>query len=155
MPILFFLFWMALNGRIAADVMVVGVLVSAVMSWFTYRVLGLSFSTEKKMWKKAGAIFIYLIRLVVEVVKANIQMIYIILCVPNEKLKPQLVYFKSPVRSEIGKVALANSITLTPGTISFQVDDCGFGVHAIDAPLSEGIEDSTFVTQLKNIEGGH
>ena len=155
MPILFFLFWMTLNARLALDVAIVGVLVSAVMSWFTYKVLGLSSATEKKMWKKAGAIFLYLVRLVVEVVKANVNMIYIILCVPNEKLKPQLVYFKSPLRSEVGKVALANSITLTPGTISFQVDECGFGVHAIDAPLSEGIEDSVFVTQLKNIEGGH
>jgi multicomponent Na+:H+ antiporter subunit E len=50
---------------------------------------------------------------------------------------------------------LANSITLTPGTITIHLEDGKFGIHAIDAPLGEGIEDSGFVRKLKNIEGGH
>ena len=154
MPILFFLFWITLNARFSLDVIAVGVLVSLVMSWFTYKVLGLSFATEKKMWKKALAIIAYLALLVAEVVKANIHMIYIILFVPNEKIKPRIVYFKSPLYSTIGKVALANSITLTPGTITFMLDEEGFGVHSIDVESSEGLEDSVFVKELKNIEGG-
>lgn len=153
LPVLFFLFWLILNERFTPEIVVIGILISILVSLLNYRFVGLSFDIEKKIWSKVILIFSYFIILVVEVFKANIQMIKLILS-PTINIKPQIVYFDSPVRSELAMVALANSITLTPGTITVKLDDGKFGIHAIDAPMADGIEDSIFVHRLKNIEGG-
>ena len=49
-------------------------------------------------------------------------------------------------------MALANSITLTPGTITVSLKDDTYEVHCLDKGLSEGIEDSCFVKLLKEME---
>ena len=154
MPVLFFLFWITLNARVTDEVMVIGLVVAIVLSAFTYGVLGLSFKKEAKTWAKIGYIAVYLLRLVHQVILANIQMIKLILS-PVINIKPQILYFDSPVRSDAAKVALANSITLTPGTITIELEGNRFGVHAIDASVGKGIEDSVLVRQLRKIEGGH
>lgn len=154
MPVLFFVFWILLNARVTLEVVILGIAISAIISYFTYGVMGLRFAAERKAWGKALQITGYLFLLVWEVVKANIHMIRLILSEKIE-IKPQIIYFKSPVSSTPAKVALANSITLTPGTITIELDGDLFGVHTIDAPMGEGVEDSVFVHKLKRIEGGH
>ena len=154
LPVLFFLFWLILNARVTLEVAVIGILVSAVVSLLVYRFAGLGLETEKKLWLKFFPVFIYLALLVVEVIKANIQMIQLVLS-PVIDIRPQIIFFDSPVRSGLAQVALANSITLTPGTITFMLEDGRYGVHTIDAPMGAGIDDSVFVHRLKKIEGGH
>ena len=48
---------------------------------------------------------------------------------------------------------LANSITLTPGTITVSLEDDTLLVHCLDKTLSEGMEDSEFVKMLEKLEG--
>ena len=78
MPILFLLFWIILNSRITLEVGGIGVFVSALMAVFVYRLIGLSFKEEWQIWKQAAALFRYLLALLVEIIKANLQMIRII-----------------------------------------------------------------------------
>ena len=47
---------------------------------------------------------------------------------------------------------LANSITLTPGTITVSVEGDRFCVHYLDKELADGVEDSVFVELLKEME---
>ena len=140
------------NARITLEVVVLGVIISAAMTFFTYRYLDVSFSREKKIWAKAGHVFVYFFVLLKEIILANIQMIRIVLK-PQINIKPQIIYFKSPLRSDFAKVMLTYSIILTPGTIVFHLEDDLFGVHAIDSQLGVGINDSNFVHRLKKIEG--
>jgi len=153
-PVLLFAFWITLNGRFTAEVIAIGILISVLASLLNYGFLGISFATEKKAWSKIFLVIGYLGTLVVEIVKSNWQMIKLVLS-PVIAIKPQLIYFDSPLRSEIGQVILANSITLTPGTITVKLADGKFAVHAIDAGVGEGVEDSVFVHKIKKIEGGH
>lgn len=154
MPVLFLVFWLILNARITVEVVLIGVLVSALMSLFTYRIMGYNKTTEKKVWARIFPILSYLAVLVVEVVKANIQIIKLVLS-PKIEIRPKIVYFDCTVRSDAAKVALGNSITLTPGTITIDIDGNRFGVHAIDTAFAEGIEDTDFAKALQKIEGGH
>ena len=64
-----------------------------------------------------------------------------------------MVSFASPLKSEFLGTVLANSITLTPGTISVSMKNGQFKVHCLDASLYEGIDSSSFVKILKRIEG--
>ena len=69
------------------------------------------------------------------------------------EIQPQMVFFDVDIKSEFLRFVLANSITLTPGTITVDVDDNHFCVHALDYTLAEGIEDSVFIKMLKIMEG--
>jgi multicomponent Na+:H+ antiporter subunit E len=62
------------------------------------------------------------------------------------------VYFDADLKSELAKVMLANSITLTPGTITVSVEDNHYCVHCLDRELGAGIENSVFVELLEKIE---
>ena len=158
MPVLFFVFWVILNARIAAEVVVIGILVTIALSFFTYRVIGLSLSTEKKAWIRIVQVIDYLILLVYEIILANIQMIKVVLS-PNIRahLRPRIVLFDSPTRSIVSRVCHANSITITPGTIMVDLQGEGdrFGVYAINPSLLKGINNTLFVRKLLKMEGGH
>lgn len=55
-------------------------------------------------------------------------------------IDPQIVKFRTKLRSDLARVTFANSITLTPGTITIYVSVHGdFSVHAIDNPSAEGL----------------
>ncbi len=87
-----------------------------------------------------------------EIVKANFAVIHLILS-PKLEPEPVLFHFRKPLKKDAHKVLLANSITLTPGTIT--VDLIGkdeYVVHALDKDLAEGIEDSVFVQMLEKLE---
>jgi len=155
LPVLFLGFWLILNERVTPEVVVSGILVSALASLINYRFVGVSFATERKIWGKIFSLIWYLILLVGEVFRASFAMIELILSPKvDNHIKPQIVYFGSPLRSEFAKVVLANSITLTPGTLTVKMEEGKYGVYAIDPPFGEGVEKSKFVSILKKMEGG-
>ena len=65
-----------------------------------------------------------------EIVKSNIEVTKIILS-PKLKLRRNLIEVSADPKSEIGKVILANSITLTPGTVSVNLKGDRILVHAL------------------------
>ncbi len=65
-----------------------------------------------------------------EIVKSNLEVTKIILS-PKMKLKRNLIEVSADPKTEIGKVILANSITLTPGTVSVNLKDDRILVHAL------------------------
>ena len=56
------------------------------------------------------------------------------------------------MKSRAARVALANSITLTPGTITVALEEDELIVHALDVDLVRGIDDSVFVHMLRKME---
>ena len=95
--------------------------------------------------------FQYFYVLIQEIVKANLCVLKIIIS-PEIQPEPALVYFGTDLQSELSKVILANSITLTPGTITVSLEDNRFCVHCLDRELAEGMENSVFVELLKKME---
>jgi len=152
LPLLFLGFWIILNGRIALEVVLLGIFVSAAMSLFTYRLIGFPFTEEKKVWASFGLHLIpYFLLLLKGIVIANFQMIRIILS-PRMDIQPQIVYFKSPVKSDFSKILLMYSIQLTPGTVLCELEGDRFGIHAISPAMADGIDNTIFARKLKRIE---
>ena len=71
---------------------------------------------------------------------------------PELQPEPAFVYFDTDFKTGLARVLLANSITLTPGTITVSVEDDRFCVHCLDKELAEGMETSVFVKLLKEME---
>lgn len=67
-------------------------------------------------------------------------------------VEPALIEFETHFKNDTSRFLLANSITLTPGTITVAVEGDRFIVHCLDRTLAEGIESSVFVKLLEKIE---
>ena len=64
-----------------------------------------------------------------------------------------IVKVHTNLKTETARVILANSITLTPGTITVSLTEQELLVHCLDKSLAEGMEDSEFVRLLEAMEG--
>lgn len=151
MYLLFFLVWIVFNGKITPEIIFLGLLISGAVFWFVCRFMDYNLEREKRFYGKLVMYLRYAGVLITEIVKANVSVIHLILT-GREKIEPVIIKFRTTLKSETSKVALANSITLTPGTITISLEGDEYTVHCLDKSLAEGIEDSIFVQLLHEIE---
>lgn len=151
MYLLLVLFWIILNGKITVEIVVLGLLFSLLIYGFAYKFLGLTWKREKKFWKYLIWGIQYIGILLREIIIANIAVLKIILS-PKKKIHAVLVKFPAPLKSHLLQVILADSITLTPGTITVRLYEEKFEVHCLDESMAEGLNDSVFVKMLKKLE---
>ncbi len=91
-----------------------------------------------KFWepRRYGYFLRYIPFFIYELAKANLLMAYRILS-PKLPIKPALVKARTNLKSHTGRAFLANSITLTPGTMTVDMKDDTLYVHWIYAPTTE------------------
>ena len=151
MFIAYFLLFILFNGKVTLEIVLFGVVFAAVLYAFSCRYLGYSFGKDVAMVRGSVDGVRYLIMLAMEIVKANLTVIRMVLT-PGFEPKPKLVQFRSGLRSDGHRVALADSITLTPGTITCELSGDLFTVHCLDNEQYEGIENSCFQKALSRME---
>lgn len=143
--------WLILNGKVTVEICALGVLICAALFYFMCRYMDYSLRKELLLFRLTPLFVRYFWVLVKEIVKANVCVLKIILS-PQLEPEPAFVYFDTDFRTGMAKVVLANSITLTPGTITVSVEDDRFCVHCLDRELAEGMADSVFVELLREME---
>lgn len=151
MYLLFFLIWIIFNGKFTWEIAAFGVVLSGVMYWFCCRFLDYKPSMDILVCRKFLGFLHYLIVLIREIVKANFVVIGM-LFTSKYDLEPAVVHFRVNLKSRFARVALANSITLTPGTITVSMVEGDYIVHCLDKSLAEGIDRSVFVELLEKLE---
>lgn len=151
MFILFFLLWIIFNGTISTEIVLFGIGISAAIFFFVCKFMDYSIKKEIILIKILPLLMEYALLLIWEIIKANFVTAKYIL---NQKIEiePQLIHFKVPLQTNVAKVILANSITLTPGTITVSLEGDEYRVHCLDSDLAEGIFESIFVKKLFQIE---
>jgi len=90
--------------------------------------------------------------LILEIIKANIDVAKLILS-PNMPITPTLIRVKASQTSDLGQVIYANSITLTPGTISVDVANGEILVHAISRDGAEALLDGEMDRRVTRMVG--
>ena len=151
MLILFFLAWIIFNGWITTEIIILGVLIAALVFAFMCKFTDYSPQKEKRFYRKMFSFCGYLFLLVKEIFKANLAVCRQIFA-HNEIVEPIIVRFRAQLTSETARVMLANSITLTPGTITVSLQGDELVVHCLDKSLAEGLEASVFELQLLKME---
>ncbi len=150
MFIALFLLWIIFNGRITLEILLIGLVISAALTFFWSRVFGKGhlslLPSPRKLWKS----FTYALALIKEMILCNLQVMGLIL--RRAEVHPRLIYFRTKLQSDTTRTILANSITLTPGTITVSAEDNLFCVHALDASLAENLEDGPLAHRLHNME---
>lgn len=130
--ILFFtlmLFWVMLVESLALDTLMIGALVSLSVA-LLYRD-GLSFFTEFRATPAAfvagGLYYAYFFR---QLVRSNLRLAAIVLS-PELPVRPGIIKIRTGLKTRMGRLMLANSITLTPGTLTVEVSGEWLYVHCV------------------------
>lgn len=151
MFIIFLVVWVLLNGQVTPEIAVIGLLLSAALFWFCCRFLHYNVQREVSLYRRAVFMLHYICVLLLEIIKANLDVMHMILTAKYQ-VEPCLVTLTIPLKTDWARVLLANSITLTPGTITVSLKGDRYMVHCLDKSLAEGIGDSVFVTLLRRME---
>jgi multicomponent Na+:H+ antiporter subunit E len=137
--VLMFLTWLVLSGKFEPLLLWLGAISSFFVAYYFYDLL---FPYMDLSYIKVFLRFTkYLPWLMWEISKANVHMLYIAFH-PRmyDLIDPHIITFKTNLKSDIAITTLANSITLTPGTITVRADSDGvFQVHCIDRESADAL----------------
>lgn len=95
---------------------------------------------------------LYLPWLVWQIVLSNLDVMRRIVQ-PGPTISPRLITLPTRPRSEIGRAILANSITLTPGTVTVDVADDHFTVHALTEEAAASLLEGEMERRVCRVEG--
>jgi len=151
MYVLFLLAWIIFNGNITLEILIFGVIIAAAMLAFMCKFMDYSLRKEANVYKKSIWFLAYVVLLIREIIKANLAIIPKILTV-EEEMDPVIVKFRTSLKSDFTRMLLANSITLTPGTITVSLEEDEYTIHCLDASLADGLETSVFENALKKLD---
>ncbi|MBQ3403096.1 MAG: Na+/H+ antiporter subunit E [Synergistaceae bacterium] len=153
MSLIYFLLWLIFNGRVTLEIAVIGVLVSLMVDVFVRKVLKLNLTASNlfRFVKIFPDVLLYVVVLLIEILRANFSIIRLVLA-PQVEVEPCLVKFRTPLKTEAARIALANSITLTPGTITVSLEGSELLVHALNRNMADGLEGSIFERLLARME---
>ena len=142
---------MVISGKQDIEVIIVGAVISVAIYWFVRKQMRYKPVNIRTVIRKVPNVFRYVGILIWETAKANLSVLRIVFS-RSVSIKPRLVYLRIDLKSDATRVVLANSITLTPGTITAEMDDGVYCIHCLDEGMSENLDDSIFVRELKKFE---
>jgi len=139
--VLAFIIWILLTWSINIQIIIAGLIASAGIAFLFHEVLPGEYcvfiSPVRIFW-----VLVYLPVFFYYIIKANFDVVYRALH-PKMPIKPGIVKIKTNLKTVSGITALANSITLTPGTLTVDLTDDGFlYIHWINVK-SDDVEQAT------------
>jgi len=140
-----FVFWVLLSASFEWIHLGLGLICSFAVAWINS---GHSpFVPKFRLWLR---IILYLPWLFYKIVQSSLQLTKLILH-PALPIAPQLISVETKLRHHAAVVLLGNSITLTPGTITAEIDRNNLVVHAMDKVLSDDIESKDMESKIADM----
>ena len=133
------LFWIVLSGMFDAFHLSLGVLCCLLVAHFSHDLL--FYGDRQAAWGRGLlGMICYLPWLFYQIILANLDVAYVVLH-PRmlDKIDPHVVRFKTRLKRPISKVTFAQSITLTPGTITVSIHNDEFSVYALTRKASDAL----------------
>lgn len=136
MAILLFAFWLILNGRLAFDVIVTGVIITAALVFCMCKIGKWSFRKEKLVYVLFPGAVHFCVSLLIEIAKANMA---VLKTIGRRNTEPYIRTIHTGLKTRLARVMLANSITLTPGTVTVQLLNDMILVHCLTKDMADGL----------------
>ncbi len=153
--VLLLIFWLLLSGHYDLMHVSFGIFSVALVMLIHYPLRRRLFALEEE--RSASLSFSRLLRLsfyipwlIIQIVVSSLQVARCVLH-PRCPFDPSLLRFKTKLKNVSSRVVLANSITLTPGTITLEIKEDEFLVHALMDACSTGIIDGTLPGQVARL----
>lgn len=132
--LLLFALWLIVNSSLAAPILITGAIVSFAIAWI--------FSRRSTVWnititpRAAWHFLVYTGVFFAELVKANLNMLRYVYS-PRIDIRPGIVKVHMRLKSPLGRLALANSIALTPGSLVMDIRGETMFVHWLDVKTTD------------------
>lgn len=141
--------WLAISGVYKPPLLVLGALSVALVAWLGLRmkVVGIEHNPVLFSWRLP----LYWAWLVWQIALANLHVARRVLS-PGS-IRPVVLHVPVPQETPVGRVTYANSVTLTPGTVSLELTPDRLTVHALDAHSAAGLRDGVLARRINWLEG--
>ncbi|MBU1700232.1 MAG: Na+/H+ antiporter subunit E [Candidatus Eisenbacteria bacterium] len=158
--ILFMALWLILSGHYDVEHISLGFLsVVAVLAVNgPVRRCPVEVDMDEDRWEFAptlvhwGHLLLYIPWLIKEIVMASLQVAQLVLS-PKMPVDPVLVGFRVDLRSPLARTMLGNSITLTPGTLTLEIQEDWFLVHALVESSAGSLISGTMQKRVAEVYG--
>ena len=142
--------WLIFNGHITLEILLFGGAIAELCCLCCRYLLGWSREKDRAFLRKLPGIVKLLCLLLKEIIKANLAVIGWV----YSRKKPESVYasFDPGLHKRGSRIALADCITLTPGTITGMLKGGAYTIHCLDASMDGDWECSGFVRLLREME---
>ncbi|MBS4022957.1 MAG: Na+/H+ antiporter subunit E [Dethiobacter sp.] len=146
-----FLFWLLITWRLHWQHLLVGALCAIGVAMFNRDILLLK--SERPLYLRTTIIkwVVYLYHLIVAIFKSNWDVAKIVLR-RDMGISPCFVKFSTKINKPLYRVILGNSITLTPGTLTVELEEDFYIVHCITRANAEDVADWDMTRRLVEIE---
>ncbi len=141
--------WLLLSGYFKTILLILGVISCLFVTYLSIRLKIYSRSNDRL--KINLYLPLYIPWLLIEIIKSNLHVAKIVLS-PKISIQPQTLTTQPSQKTSTGIAVHANSITLTPGTISVDINDDGILVHALSNHTAQGIIDKEIDMQVSKLE---
>lgn len=145
--VLLFSFWLILSPSINMESIIIGVMVSLMVVLYSRDVL---FDSGEAPFY-SGQHFVNMVKftgvLLIEVFKANIDVAKIVLN-PSLPIQPHFIEVPIMIKNDFNKVIYGNAVTLTPGTLTVDITDKVFVIHALTEEAAKAMENSFIETWI-------
>ncbi|MEX1082113.1 MAG: Na+/H+ antiporter subunit E [Halofilum sp. (in: g-proteobacteria)] len=146
-----FVLWLLLSGHYTGLVTTFGVLSSLGVCLLANR-LGV-LEPDGRSFAFMGRLLLYIPWLVKEMIKSNIVVAKVVWH-PSMPIRPQIARGRATQRTDLGLAAYANSITLTPGTLTIAADEPGVVIaHGLTDETADGVRDGEMDRRVTALEG--
>ncbi len=148
-------FYVVLSGQVTSGFLMTAGLVCCAAVTLLARRMGIV-DDEGMPFQHWGRTIAYLPYLIKEVVKSNIDVLKIVWRPGPLQISPQMVKVPHTCRTAYGLITYANSITLTPGTVTLEVGEHELLVHCLTKAFADGVCDigpGSMQDRCKRVEG--
>ncbi len=150
LSILLFAFWIIVSQTVHPHHLLAGLMTAAAVAYFNRQHLA-----ALKTGRLTGLNLLLLVKMILLLLKdvavANLQVARLVLS-RNMPVEPQVVEFNSRLHSPLSRTLLANAITLTPGTLTVNIDGSRFTVHCLTARNAESLPGWKMVEYFRQLE---
>ncbi len=123
--------WVLFTWTVEPGFLLIGLGFSFIVAMLTYSLfIEQEEASRRSLVPRVHMLVVYAAVLIFEMYVASFRVLWNIL---RGRINPGVVHFRTRLSSDIARVALTNSITLTPGTITLDLDDDHLIVHWLDA----------------------
>lgn len=137
--LLMFGFWLLLSGKFDLFHLILGIISSLLVSWMSADIL-FQDRAKKGRLLEGFRFLLYIPWVLKEILLSTLHVTWLALHpAMTEKIAPRLVTFRTKLKTDTARVTLANSITLTPGTITIRIEDDVFTVHALSDKVARSL----------------
>lgn len=143
--------WLLISGSFDWQHFVTGIVLMGILTLFWTQMTVGEMERTRFNWHQVKLFIRYIFFLSLEILKANFSVAYIVLS-PKMPISPGLIVLNYNLKRDLSRVLYANSITMTPGTITVDLEDDRLLVHGMTKHHAFGVRNWYLYDIMKDLE---